>query len=190
VGGVRILDRLVDACALAFGQLPLLVANAPEASAWRPDLTVVPDRRPGLGALGGLYTAVTEGPAPVVVIAWDMPFITAPLLRALADGLASHDCMLPASDGPRGLEPMCAAYGPACTVPMADALDAGDLRAVAFHPRVNVGILTPSAAGVFGDPAVLFSNVNTPDDLTTAQATWQRLISSPSSGGRTPARPR
>ena len=41
------------------------VINAPDAGAWRPGLQVVPDVRTGLGALGGIYTAVVEAPAPV-----------------------------------------------------------------------------------------------------------------------------
>ena len=112
VGGARILDRLVDAMTDAFGVPPLLVANAPDAATWRPGLDVVSDVRPGLGALGGLYTAVRAGPAPVVGAAWDMPFVTPGLLTALAAGLADADACLPESQGRRGLEPLCAAYDP------------------------------------------------------------------------------
>ncbi|HEY6948348.1 MAG TPA: NTP transferase domain-containing protein, partial [Gemmatimonadales bacterium] len=114
VGGARILDRLVDVFGEALGAAPLLVANAPDAPTWRPDLRVVADVRPGMGSLGGIYTAVVEAPAPVVCVAWDMPFVTSGLVRTLADGLAEWDAFLPESDGRRGVEPLCAAYGPAC----------------------------------------------------------------------------
>lgn len=190
VGGERILDRVVRTLTEAFGTAPLLVANAPGAAAWRPDLRVVPDLRPGLGALGGIYTAVVEAPAPVVCVAWDMPFVSVPLVRALGDGLAVHDAMLPESDGRRGVEPLCAAYGPACRAAIAASLDAGDLRAIGFHPRISVGILPLSAVRRFGDPELLFFNVNTADDLASADGLWRRHASSPSSAGRTPERPR
>jgi len=190
VGGERILDRLVRTLTDAFGMAPLLVANAPDATAWRPDLRVVPDLRPGLGALGGIYTAVVEAPAPVVCVAWDMPFVSVPLVRALGDGLATHDAMLPASVGRRGVEPLCAAYGPACRDAIATSLDAGDLRAIGFHPRISVGILPLSGVRRLGDPKLLFFNVNTADDLASADGLWRRHASSPSSGGRTPERPR
>ena len=81
--------------------------------------------RPGLGSLGGIYTAVVEAPAPVVCVAWDMPFVSEALLRRLADGLETHDACLPQSDGRRGVEPLCAAYGPACREAIARSLDAG-----------------------------------------------------------------
>jgi molybdopterin-guanine dinucleotide biosynthesis protein A len=190
VGGERILDRLARVMTAAFDGPPLLVANAPEAQEWRRDLRVVADVRPGLGSLGGIYTAVVEAPAPVVCVAWDMPFVSEALLRRLGDGLQEHDACLPQSDGRRGVEPLCAAYGPACREAIAHSLDEGDLRAIAFHERISVGILPLSEVGRFGDPELLFFNVNTADDLALTDGMWRRLESSPSSGGRTPERPR
>ena len=170
VGGARILDRLVDVFGEALGAAPLLVANAPDAPTWRPDLRVVADVRPGMGSLGGIYTAVVEAPAPVVCVAWDMPFVTPGLVRALADGLAEWDAFLPESDGRRGVEPLCAAYGPACAAAIAASLESGDLRAIGFHRAVRVGRLPLEAVRRLGDPARLFFNINTADDLARADA--------------------
>jgi molybdopterin-guanine dinucleotide biosynthesis protein A len=174
VGGVRILDRLVDVFTQALGEAPLLVANAPGAAEWLPGLRVVPDVRPGFGALGGIYTAVVAAPAPVVLAAWDMPFITGELIQALAQGLSSHDAYLPESDGRRGVEPLCAAYGPACGPAIEASFERGDLRAIAFHQAINAGILPLSRVQTLGEPAHLFFNLNTPDDLAEANALWQR----------------
>jgi len=170
IGGRRILDRLVDAFREAQGRLPLLVANAPEARHWRDDLRVVPDDRPGSGSLGGLYTAVMQAPAPVVCVAWDMPFVPAALIRLLGEGLQNADVCIPASEGRRGLEPLCAGYGPACGPAMAQALDRGDLRAIAFHPQVRVHVLSQVELQhhLGEDPGRLWFNVNTPEDLTLA----------------------
>lgn len=170
VGGQRILDRLVATFHEALGTLPLLVANAPEAAGWRPDLRVVADRRLGAGTLGGLLTAVLEAPAPVVCVAWDMPFVRAALLRELAGGLGEAEVCIPASGGRRGMEPLCAAYGPGAGPAMAEALDRGDLRAIAFHASVRVKLLPEAVVRRFGEPERLFFNVNTADDLVQANA--------------------
>ncbi len=181
VGGKRILDRVVDAMVDAFGTPPILIANDPAAAEWRPDLEVRADLRPGEGALGGLHTAVHAGAgAAVVVAAWDMPFIPAGLLRELAAGLADHDAVLPASDGRRGVEPLLAAYAPACEAAIIRALDRGDRRAIAFHDGVRVGILPLERVRAFGDPAHIFLNVNTSDELAQAEAVWLARGSSPS----------
>lgn len=181
VGGKRILDRVVDAFVDAFGTPPILIANDPAASTWRPDLDLHPDLRLGEGALGGILSAVHVGAgAPVVVAAWDMPFIPAELLRELAAGLDQHDAVLPASDGRRGVEPLLAAYGPACEGPIHRALDRGDRRAIAFHDAVRVGILPLERVRTFGDPALIFLNVNTSNELAQAEAVWLARGSSPS----------
>ena len=176
VGGRRILDRVVESLHAVTGALPVLVANAPDAASWRPDLQTTPDNRPGFGSLGGIYTAVTAGSGPVLCVAWDMPFVPEGLLRALVDGAeaGSYDAFLPESSGRRGLEPLCAVYGSACAPAIARRLDNGDLKAISFHADVRVGILSLANVRTFGDPDELFFNVNTPADLERAEALWQR----------------
>jgi molybdopterin-guanine dinucleotide biosynthesis protein A len=178
VGGERILDRLVHTLQRALGEPPLLVANAPDAATWRPELRTVADLRPGLGSLGGIYTAVVSAPAPVVCVAWDMPFVSEHLVRSLALGLDQYDAMLPQSDGRRGVEPLCAAYGPACAPAIASSLDAGDLRAIGFHPLIRVGILPLEQIRAAEDPDLLFFNVNTAEDLARADELWRQHASS------------
>src|SRR6266852_5961599 len=176
VGGRRILDRVVASVQAVTGALPLLIANAPGASAWRPDLNTIPDARPGLGSLGGIYTAVAAGTEPVLCVAWDMPFVPEALLRALIDGAKAenYDAFLPESSGRRGLEPLCAVYGPACGPAIERRLARGDLRAIGFHADVKVGTLPLERVRALGDPDLLFFNVNTPADLERAEAAWRQ----------------
>jgi molybdenum cofactor guanylyltransferase len=169
VGGRRILDRVADALAEATGAPPLLVANDPTAPAWRPGLRCVPDVLPGHGSLGGILTAV-ETAGAVLCLAWDMPFVTPALLAALAEELAAGDAVLPESDSRRGLEPLCAAYGPACGPAIRGALARGDRRAIGFHDEVRVRRFGRERVLQYGDPGVLFFNVNTPQDLEHAES--------------------
>lgn len=174
VGGTRILDLVVGALEEAIGEPPVLVANAADADRWRPGITVVRDLLPQRGSLGGIYTAVSCAEGPVLVLAWDMPFVPVPLLRALADGASGYDVFLPESAGKRGLEPLCGVYGPACGPAIRAALDREDYRAIGFHPSVRVGRLSLDEVGRHGDPALLFYNVNTAEELAEAEAMWQR----------------
>ncbi len=52
---------------------------------------------------------------------------------------------------------------------MEAALASGDLRAVGFHDRVKVGILSVQRVRAIGEPDHLFFNVNTPADLAEAK---------------------
>ena len=177
VGGRRILDRVVETLERATGMPPTIIANAPDAASWRPDLRVVPDVLPGQGSLGGILTAV-ELLAPVVCVAWDMPFVPSGLVAALGGRLADADAALPESDSRRGVEPLCAAYGSACGPAIRAALERGEARAVGFHPYVRVARLPREDVLQYGDPDVLFFNVNTPDDLERAERLCRSLDSS------------
>ena len=174
LAGRRILDRVVDAVQAVAGAPPLLVANAPDGPSWRLDLRTVPDVRPGCGSLGGIYTAIVSGSGPVLCVAWDMPFVSPALLRALLDGSPGYDAFLPESDSRRGVEPLCAVYGPACAAAIERQLERGDLQAIGFHADVKVGTLPLERVRALGDPAGLFFNVNTPEDLEQAEALWRR----------------
>ena len=153
----------------ATGSDPILVANAPEAASWLPGLRCVADVVPGSGSLGGILTAV-EMVGAALCVAWDMPFVPPGLLRELAGGLAGADAVLPESDSRRGLEPLCAAYGPACGPAIRAALARGDQRAIAFHATVRLHRVPRERVLQYGDPGVLFFNVNTPRDHAHAES--------------------
>ena len=178
VGGRRVLDRVVDTVCAALGSPPLLVANASDAPSWRPDLRCVRDLRPGLGSLGGVYTAIASGAGPVLVVAWDMPFLERTLLEALITEADRYDAYLPESGvpghGSGALEPLCAVYGPGCLAPIERAFARGDLRMISFHDSIRVGTLSLDRVRAIGDPAALFFNVNDPADLERAERLWRQ----------------
>jgi molybdopterin-guanine dinucleotide biosynthesis protein A len=88
---------VVESVTLALGEPPLVVANAPEAAGWRADLRTVPDAHPGSGSLGGIHTALLTAGARVLCVAWDMPFLSPGLLRALVEDAKDFDAFLPES---------------------------------------------------------------------------------------------
>jgi molybdopterin-guanine dinucleotide biosynthesis protein A len=168
VGGKRVIDRVAAALARAADEL-LVIANDGEAAAWLPGVRTEPDVRPGLGSLGGIYSAIVRAGGPVLLVAWDMPFVPAELLAALRERGAGADVAVPESDSRRGVEPLCAYYTPACIPPIERRLDAGDLRVVGFYDDVRVARLDAAEVARFGDPTRIFLNVNTPDDLELAR---------------------
>ena len=168
VDGMRMIDRVAAALRETADEL-LLVANDPDASSWLPGVRTARDLRTGKGALGGLHAAVAHANgAGTLVVAWDMPFVPAGLLRALrALGEPGFDVAVPESEtSGRGVEPLCAWYGPACLVAIERRLDAGDRRVVGFHEDVRVARLGAADVAQWGDPKRIFWNVNSPDDLS------------------------
>ncbi len=173
VGGERILDRVVRVVREAVGELPLLVANADDAHEWIEGAVVAKDVIPNCGTLGGIYSAVARSQHPVLITAWDMPFVSLELLKAVIAGASAFDVFLPESNGPLGFEPLCGVYSPACAEPIKAALDDEDFRSTSFHEHVRVSTLPLSDVRTFGDPDMLFFNVNSPSDVAKAEQLWQ-----------------
>jgi molybdopterin-guanine dinucleotide biosynthesis protein A len=170
VGGRRVIDRVAEVLAATTDEL-LLIANDPAAAGWLPGVRVERDLRPGCGSLGGIHAALAHSGGAVLVVAWDMPFVPASLLTALrAFGeLTEVDAAVPESDSRRGLEPLCAYYSERCVVPVERRLDAGDRRVVSFFDDVRVARIPAGEMARFGDPALMFMNVNSPDELALAE---------------------
>lgn len=170
VGGRSILARGLASLGGATDRIGI-VANdpAPYLAAGRP---VRPDLRPGTGVLGGILTAVRwageEGCGAAVVLACDMPFVPASLLRSLAEEAGPATVSVPASPGPRGLEPLCGVYGVETAAAIEAALDRGERSVVSFFADVEVRLLAAERVRRFGAPARMFWNVNRPEDRATA----------------------
>ncbi len=169
VGGRRIIDRVADALRAVCPTL-LLIANAPDASAWMPDVRIERDVLEQQGSLGGLHAALHHAQSDVLVVAWDMPFVSAGLLQRLITLGATADAAVPESDSRRGLEPMCAFYRATCLGPIERRLAQGDRRVISFFDDITVARLPAADVAPFGDPAHLFMNVNTPAELALAES--------------------
>ncbi len=80
IGNAEIVDRQLEA--LRAVASPVFVVG-PDSPAWSArGLTIVPDDMPGLGALGGIYTAIVHSPCDrTLVVACDMPFLSADFLE-------------------------------------------------------------------------------------------------------------
>ncbi len=168
VGGERIIDRVADALAGVTDSL-LLIANDPAADAWLPGVTRRGDILAGLGSLGGIHAAIVHAASPVIIVAWDMPFVPSGLLGELREAGGEADVAVPESGSRRGVEPLCAYYSPACRDAIERRLAAGDRRVVGFFEDVRVARLGADVVARWGDPSVIFMNVNSPDDLGAAE---------------------
>jgi molybdenum cofactor guanylyltransferase len=169
IGDARIIDRQLAALRTVF---PHVFIVAPDPLPYEGlGLRVVPDRIAGAGALGGIYTAVLESPAPrTLVLACDMPFVNAALFRALtADEHADADLVIPRTA--RGYEPLCAVYAKACAGPILRRIQRGDLQASTLPEGIRVREIGPETLAAIDESGLLFANVNTPHDH--ARATGQ-----------------
>src|ERR1700681_1923259 len=82
VDGRTIFDRQVDELSQIADEILLVGATMP---ATRPGVTPIADVMPGCGPLGGLHAALRAARSHIlVVVACDMPYVSAPFLAYLA----------------------------------------------------------------------------------------------------------
>ena len=172
VGGIRIAERVVGALREVVDRVVLVANDAVTFEVL--GLETRPDLRPGLGALGGIHTAVAwaheDGYRGALVTACDMPFLSAPLLKALISDAGPDEVVAPESTSRRGLEPLCAYYGAGCLDAIERALGRGERHVISFYSDVEVRTIPGSQVEAFGDPSLLFLNVNSPEDRERAEA--------------------
>ncbi len=152
----------------------IVTTNRPEEYAFL-NLPLFPDLKPGRGALGGLYTAISSAKHPIVaVVACDMPFASASLLEAAGKLLLGEgmDVVIPKSD--EGYEPLHALYRRETCLPAIEAaIDADQWKVIAWFPHVKVRVLTPDEIRQYDPSGLAFWNVNTPEEFSKAETIAQ-----------------
>jgi molybdenum cofactor guanylyltransferase len=145
------LEALIDG-------VPLLERVRRNLSEAGPVILAVHDRQPGLGPLGGLYSAALDLDCErIFLAAGDAPNLTAAVPRALLAAMEPGDeAVVPEHDG--HVEPLAAIYVREAVVREAPRLLQGDdLSMRALLAQLNVRRVPLDAHH--------FSNVNTPEDL-------------------------
>jgi molybdopterin-guanine dinucleotide biosynthesis protein A len=167
--GRPLIARVVERLAPLADEV-IVTTNQPESYRFL-DLPLYPDLRPGRGALGGLYTALSAARGELVaVIACDMPFAS-PDLLAFQLGLlveSGDDVAIPSTA--EGLEPLHTVYRRETCLPAVEAaVEAEQWKLIAWFSQVRVRVVSPGeVAGV--DPLGLaFWNLNTPEEFRQAE---------------------
>jgi len=167
VRGASILDRQL---AVLRSVTPHILIVASDGHRYQDaGVPVVRDRIRGAGSLGGLYTALVEAPTEqLVVMACDMPFLTAPFLDRLAALGEGVDAAIPRDA--RGLHPTCAAWARRAAPHLRERIDGGRLRILDALEGLDVREVDADELARFDADGRLLLNVNTPDDYARAIA--------------------
>jgi molybdopterin-guanine dinucleotide biosynthesis protein A len=148
----------------------LVTTNNPKAYRFL-RIPLFPDLIPGIGALSGLYTALSAAQHPLVaVVACDMPFASADLLAYARQRLLEEQADLAIPFTQEGYEPFHTVYRrETCLPAVKGAIDAGERRMISWFKEVKLAVLKPEEVAVYDPQGLAFWNVNTPDELRQAE---------------------
>jgi molybdopterin-guanine dinucleotide biosynthesis protein A len=173
VEGRTIFDRQMAELTQVAGEILFVAPATLQAQpAPRPGVKTVADLMPGCGPLGGLHAALTAARSEaVIVVACDMPYISAPFLSHLASlagepveagGSGGFVAVVPHTE--RGYHPLCAVYTRAAIEPIERRLADGRLTMTDLLTDLRLRIVASEEIARFGDPHRLLANVNSPAD--------------------------
>ena len=167
--GRPLIQRVIERLAPIADEI-LVTTNRPDEYTFLGQ-RLIPDLKPGRGALGGLYTAIASASHPyVAVVACDMPFASAALLEAATQLLVQAGADVVIAKGDAGYEPLHAVYRrESCLPAIETAIDADLWRVVAWLPQVRVRVLSAKEIGRYDPQHLAFWNVNTPEEFAEAE---------------------
>ena len=121
------------------------------------------DLVPEAGPLGGVHAGLLNlGVSLGLFLGVDTPLVPSPLLRALVAAAGGFDAVVPVVGGRP--EPLCAVYRGTCLAPVQRRLETGERKMTSFWPDVRVRTMAEDELAIFGDPVVMFRNLNTTED--------------------------
>ena len=153
---------------------PVTVVGSPESYSHL-SLAAVADELPQIGPLGGILTALARTAADWnLVVACDLPYLTAEWLRYLLERAAHSRARVVLPHSPSGAEPLCAVYHRDAAATIRAAIGEGRLKVTRALEGLPIESVSPAEILPFDPRGILFQNLNTPGDYERARADLER----------------
>lgn len=167
LGGKPLVIRIAEMLFRLFDEV-IVVANDPEPYE-STGLRVVPDIFKEKGPLGGVHSGLVNSRCDrCFAVACDMPFLREELVRYMTKHSNSFDVVVPRAFG--RYEPMHAVYSKNCIGAMEKYLSLpGAVKIIEFYHEVKLRVVGEDELRSFGDPSLLFFNINTMEELKRAE---------------------
>jgi len=167
--GRPLIQRVIDRLTPIADEL-IVTTNRPAEYGFL-NLRLIPDLKPGRGALGGLYTAIASAASPLVaVVACDMPFASTMFFEGARRLMVEEEADVVIAKTDEGYEPLHALYRrESCLHAIESAIDADQWKVIAWFPKIKVRELTSQEVKEFDPSGLCFWNLNTPEEFLEAE---------------------
>lgn len=174
-GGPTVIESVVRKLRAITGDI-VLVGSDPAPYSFL-GLPIASDLTPGIGALGGIHAAITAATSPhILIVACDMPFLNAELLRYMAGRPRDYDALVPMLDRP---QPLHTVYARSCLPYIEQSIAAGNHRATGWFAEANVHTIDRDTIRRHDPDLLSCFNMNTPQDLAFAKRRQEIYGSTP-----------
>ncbi len=162
IDGLPILERVVNILKNIFRNI-VLIGDETGKYAYL-GLESHPDLINGIGPIAGIYTALTASKTEKnFCIAGDLPFLNPGLIDYMISASSDFDITVPVIEG--YFESLHAIYSKKCTEQIKNNINKGSIQIFKFYEGYKVRKIEESEIKKFADPARIFKNINSREDL-------------------------
>ncbi len=184
LGGRTLLARTVELVASVCEETRIVAGAGKYADV---QVSIVADKWPGQGPLGGILTALDfsnekfrgaggEG-ACALIVSCDMPFLTGEWLAYLCERAVKSTAQVVVPESENGLEPLCACWRTEAAAAVQAAFDRGVRKVTEAMKRLPMEVLDEGDWKRFDTDGRLFWNMNTAGDYEEARRVFaQRAV--------------
>ena len=174
VGDATLIECVFHVMKTLFTEV-IIITNKPKEYVFIP-CRKEPDVYKGQGSIAGLhaglYNSTTER---IFVVACDMPFLNADLIRLLCNNTDESEAVIPLNrEGLR--EPLHALYAKSTLPVLQEIIEQGDKSILILLDRIRTRLVPPEAYCSIAGAEDSFRNVNTPEEFLAIR---ERLLNVP-----------
>ncbi|HNX22602.1 MAG TPA: molybdenum cofactor guanylyltransferase [Spirochaetota bacterium] len=160
--GKPLISHTYDAVKPVFDEIYIIAPGGEKFSFL--DAKIIPDIIPGLGPIGGIYTAVESLDLErVFIFPCDMPFINTEFIKYMTEIPDYYDIIVPELNG--RYQPLHAIYSKRCADGIKRKIELKDYRMSGFYEGYNIRAVNEDEIGFYDDPFRMFKNINFREDL-------------------------
>jgi molybdenum cofactor guanylyltransferase len=173
IGGETLLARQARLLRAVSASVTVLASAENLASVRMAGLTVVEDRIPHCGPLGGIYTGLSITTTEYnLFLGCDLPFVEARFLRLLCSRAIATGAQVTVPVCSHGkYQPLCAVYRRSARATIRASIFLGDYKVTRFYRRVDCQSISLRELTGMGFGQRIFTNLNTPADYEKAVGT-------------------
>lgn len=161
--GKPLIQHVIDSLQPLFSSITIIANDSSKYSFIA--IPVFPDIIPGLGPLGGIYTALTYAKTDCIfVCAADMPFLNSEFISYMLEIPHIYDCLVPCWEG--NTEPLHAIYSKSCLPHIQKLIQEKKYKISHLFQDADVRYIRDDELILYAEnPSNLFYNINQRNDI-------------------------
>ena len=160
--GRPLISHVLDVIKPVFNDIKIIASDSEKFSFL--GLEIIPDIIPGLGPLGGIYTALEKIDCTrVFIFPCDMPFLNTEFVEYMSRIPDLYDVIVPKAGD--FFQPLHAIYSRKSLSKIKKQIDEKNFKMSSIFEDLNIRIVGEDEIGFYEDPFVMFKNINFKADL-------------------------